>query len=294
MLQADNGTKTVSLRSTLLILGSMETLFIYIAELPIWISIPGSLVLALVISLIGTIIPNEIYTYQELAANNDIVNTKFSYFGGIFAVSLGLALVGAYGVYLDARDASTREVGALRSLYYSLPAEGAAGDSPLNMQRRAAVMEYTNAVISEDWTVRGQDKPNFNSDIALKKMFDIFIAKPEESHIMDSHLHWLNDAVEAHSMRASSKSRTLSVMIWSILLFGTALSIFVPMFFGTQSIIIQAILSSTFSAFILLHLLVIIHLAYPVNDDVGISTAVYIEFLEEVKVLNEALGHPRQ
>jgi len=270
----------------------MESVFIYIAELPIWVSIAGVMVLALVVSLAGTVIPNEIYTYQELAANNDIVNTKFSYFGGIFAVSLGLAMVGAYGVYLDARDASTREVGALRSLYYSLPAEGAEGDSALSLQRRSAIVDYATIVIDEDWTVRGQDVPNFNSDITLKKMFDIFMAKPDESPLMDIHLLWLNDAVAAHSMRASSKSRTLTVMIWSILLFGTALSIFVPLFFGTQTVIIQAVLSSSFSAFILLHLLVIIHLAYPVNDDVGISTAVYVEFLEEVKVLNHALGHP--
>lgn len=175
----------------------MESVFIYIAELPIWVSIAGVMVLALVVSLAGTVIPNEIYTYQELAANNDIVNTKFSYFGGIFAVSLGLAMVGAYGVYLDARDASTREVGALRSLYYSLPAEGAEGDSALSLQRRSAIVDYATIVIDEDWTVRGQDVPNFNSDIALKKMFDIFMAKPDESPLMDIHLLWLNDAVAA-------------------------------------------------------------------------------------------------
>lgn len=263
----------------------------YIADLPLWISIPGCLILALLISLAGTIIPYEMFTYRELAANNDIVNTKFSYFGGIFAVSLGLALVGAYGIYLDARDASTREVGALRSLYYSLPSEGQAGDSVLSEERRQSVIAYAQAVVNEDWTIQGQRKINYDSDIALKKMFDIFIAKPEESHIMDSHLHWLNDAVEAHAMRSSTGSRTLSMMIWSILLFGTGLSILVPMFFGTQTIVIQAILSSAFSAFILLHLLVIIHMAYPVNDDVGITAGVYLDFIEETKVINKALGH---
>lgn len=270
----------------------IETIILYIANTSLAISIPVTLALAACMSLIGTILAYELYTFPELAANNDIVNAKYGYFGGIFAVSLGLALVGAYGVYADYRDASIREVASLRSLYYSLPAKGSARLSPADAAKKDAVLEYARTVIDLEWKVTPSGDGSDRSALALKKLFDVFVGDPGENHLLDSHLHWLNDAVEAHAMRAPSDSRAVSVMVWTILLFGTVIAIIVPLFMGTPYFLTQAILSSLFSAFIMLHLLAIIHLAYPINDDVGVTAVAYQQFLDEAARIDAQIGKP--
>jgi hypothetical protein len=66
----------------------------------------------------------------------------------------------------------------------------------------------------------------------------------------------------------------------------------VPLFVGAQNIITQAILSSLFSAFIMLHLLVIVHLAYPFTGDVAITAGVFIDFLEETALSEGSMRGP--
>lgn len=267
----------------------IEPILIYIAQLPIWITITLTVVLSVIMSLLGTLLTYELFTYRELAANNDIANAKYGYFGGIFAVSLGLALVGAYGVYMDLRDSSIREVGALRTLYYSLPAGGDAQIGPYDAAKKAAIINYAKAIVDGEWMIQTESEMATSTSVALKKMFDALMAEPSRNPILDSHMHWINDAIEAHSMRTATYSRTLSIMIWTILLFGTFLSITVPLFIGTQYFMTQALLSSAFSTFIMLHLLVIIHLAYPINSEIGITAEPYSEFIEEVRKLQEEL-----
>jgi hypothetical protein len=267
----------------------IEPIPIYIAQLPIWVSMTVTVIFSVFLSLIGTLLTYQLFTYRELSANNDIVNAKYGYFGGIFAVSLGLALVGAYGVYMDLRDSSIREVGALRSLYSSLPSEPESQIDPYDVAKKAAIINYAQAIVGGEWTIQAKSEMETTTSVALKRLFDALLAGPSDNLILDSHMHWINDAIEAHSMRTATYSRTLSIMIWTILLFGTFLALTVPLFIGTQYFMTQALLSSGFSVFIMLHLLVIIHLAYPINEDLGFTAEPYTEFVREVQRLPEAL-----
>ena len=97
----------------------IETILTSIARVPLSIAIPGVLIVAVIISLIKNIIVRELYTYQELVGNNEVIGLKYGLLGEVFAVALGLSLVGSFTLYMGVRETSSVEVSALRSLYYS-------------------------------------------------------------------------------------------------------------------------------------------------------------------------------
>ena len=76
----------------------IETVLAFIAQVPLSISITAVLCAAVIISLIKLLIVHELYTYQELVGNNDVIGLKYGLFGEVFAVALGLALVGSYSL----------------------------------------------------------------------------------------------------------------------------------------------------------------------------------------------------
>lgn len=263
----------------------IDSLLTYIAHVPLSIAVPAAILISLALSLIGTWVPNSIYTYPELAANNHIVGIKFGFFGEIFAVSLGLALIGAYSLYVDVKSTSISEVSSLRALYYSIEAEDKTAPEVGETAMKQAVLEYSRSVVDDEWRLMAENRMSERTTARLVAMFDTFKTYSQANILNASQLEWLGDIVKARAERTSTSTRSLSILIWVILGIGTGLSIIVPLFVGSQNFVTQAVMSSLFSAYILLHLLVIIHLAFPFLGDVAVTASVYIDFIDEISKL---------
>lgn len=260
----------------------IDSLLIYIAHVPLAIAVPAAIVLSLMLSLIGTYIPNSIYTYPELAANNQIVGIKFGFFGEIFAISLGLAMIGAYSLYVDVKSTSISEVSSLRALYYSIESANKAAPNPGEALMKQAVLDYTRSVVDDEWRLMAENQMSAKTTQRLSDLFKAFQAHSDENILNANQLGWLGEVVKARGERTSTSIRSLSILIWIILGIGTGLSIIVPLFVGSENFVTQAVMSSVFSAYIILHLLVIIHLAFPFMGDVAVTASVYIDFINEI------------
>jgi hypothetical protein len=140
--------------------------------------------------------------------------------------------------------------------------------------------------------LQGRSGISDKTTVALHNLFIAFTSLKESSPLVQTQLSWLNEVVKSRALRTTTVSRALSVLVWVILLIGISLSVVVPLFVGAQNIITQAILSSLFSAFIMLHLLVIVHLAYPFTGDVAITAGVFIDFLEETALSEGSMRGP--
>lgn len=260
----------------------IDSILIYIAQVPLAIAVPAAIVIAIVLSLIGTTIPNSIYTYPELAANNQVVGIKFGFFGEIFAVSLGLALIGTYSFYTDVKATAVSEVSSLRALYYSIEAKDKAAPEVGETAMKQAVLAYTRSIIDDEWRVMVENRMSEKTTSHLVNLFSAFNTYSDESALNGAQLSWLGEIVKARGERTSTNSRSLSVLIWIILGIGAGLSIVVPLFVGSENFVTQALISSLFSAYIVLHLLVIAHLAFPFMGDVAVTASVYIDFVNEI------------
>jgi FtsH-binding integral membrane protein len=81
-------------------------------------------------------------------------------------------------------------------------------------------------------------------------------------------------------------------MVWIILVAGALLSMLVPLFIGAQNFFVQALMSILFSAFIMLHLLAIVHLAHPFTGDIAVTASMYVDFIEETQRLGSTPLNP--
>ncbi len=270
----------------------IEAILLYIANTPLSTSIPVVIAAAVVVSLIATYLTNEFYTYPELAANNEVVGIKFSYFGGIFAVSLGLALIGAYSLYISVREISSNEVSALRSLYYSATENQNSASADGRQIMKQATVNYAQSVIADEWTGQAQGKMNERTTQHLVDLYEAFIKYGDSNLVNDSQLNWLGEVVKMRGLRTTTSTRTIAQMVWIILVAGALLSMLVPLFIGAQNFFVQALMSILFSAFIMLHLLAIVHLAHPFTGDIAVTASMYVDFIEETQRLGSTPLNP--
>lgn len=255
-------------------------------------ALPVTVAATIVVSLIGTYLANEIFTYRELAANNEVVGIKFGYFGEIFAVSLGLALIGSYSLYVDVREIASNEVSAMRSLFYSVSDRSGIQSTQGAIIMRTSIVKYAQSVVDDEWKHQAQGLMNQQTTQRMTEMYDAFIAYGDKNLVNQSQSTWLGEIVQMRGLRTSTSSRTVAQFIWAILLSGVILSIFLPLLIGTQSFFIHALISTLFSTFIMLHLLAIVYLSHPFTGEVGVTAGLYLDFITEAKRLSLQVPQP--
>ena len=264
----------------------IETVLAFIAQVPLSISITAVLCAAVIISLIKLLIVRELYTYQEMVGNNDVIGLKYGLFGEVFAVALGLALVGSYSLYMGVRENSSSEVSALRSLYYSATERddklGGKGTAIL----RATVVNYAESVAEDEWKLLANGQMSEKTTIRLTEMFDSFMKNNEPNIMNAGQLNFLGDVVNLRGLRTSTSTRTLTHVVWAILVSGVTLVFLGPIFVAAESSFVQIVLASALSAFIMLNLLALVHLSHPFIGELAITASPYLEFIEETKMLS--------
>ena len=264
----------------------IETVLAFIAQVPLSISITAVLCAAVIISLIKLLIVHELYTYQELVGNNDVIGLKYGLFGEVFAVALGLALVGSYSLYMGVRENSSGEVSALRSLYYSATERddklGGQGTEIL----RATVVSYAESVAEDEWKLLANGQMSEKTTIRLTEMFDSFLKYNDPNIMNGGQLNFLDDVVKLRGLRTSTSTRTLTQVVWAILVSGVTLVFLGPIFVAAESSFVQIVLASALSAFIMLNLLALVHLSHPFIGELAITASPYLEFIEETKMLS--------
>ena len=270
----------------------IESTLLYIASTPISVALPVTIALTVFVSVIATYFANEVFTYPELAANNEVVGIKFGYFGGIFAVSLGLALIGAYSLNMSVREYSSNEVSALRSLYYS--AREKAGTPPGTgvAAMRNSIVSYAQSVVDDEWSLQAKGIMNEKTTQRMTEMYDAFIAYGDTNLVNASQTSWLGEVMQMRGLRTTTASRTIVQMVWVILFAGVLLSIFLPLLIGAQNFFVHALISSLFSTFIMLHLLAIVYLAHPFTGEIAVTGRIYLDFIAEAKRLGMQIPMP--
>lgn len=270
----------------------IEAILLYIASTPLSVSVPVTIALSIAISLISTYLTNEFYTYSELATNNEVIGIKFSYFGGIFAVSLGLALIGSYSLYMNVREISSNEVSALRSLYYTAREEAKSASGKGEEIMRQAVVNYAKSVVEDEWTGQAKGRMSEKTTGRLVEMQNAFLDYGDQNLLNASQANWLGEVTKNRGLRTTTASRTIAQIVWVILLAGALLSILLPLFIGAQNLFVQVLISSLFSIFIMLHLLAIVHLAHPFTGEIGVTASIYNDFIKETESVGAKPGSP--
>ncbi len=255
-------------------------LAVLLARIPLDIAVPLLIGIAVLISLIGTWVVNTIYTPFQLEPNNVVGGMKFGFLGEIYAVTLALALIGAFDRYTDAQTTVQKEVATLVALDRAADAYNEPNQGDTRARMKSAVREYARAVVEKEWRTMSLGVPSFEVTHRLGQLSDAFIkADPitgAQQALQQNTVEWVRQVNESRSFRLTTVSRSLVSLVWILLGLGTTIAIVFPWFFGTTNVVSQAAMSAILVSFLVMHLVVVLHLAYPFVGETAVSPSAFL------------------
>ena len=255
-------------------------LAVLLARIPLDVSVPMIIAIGVLVSVLGTWIVNTVYAPFQLEPNNLPAAAKFSFLGEVYALTLGLALIGAFDHYTSAQSTVQREVSTLVALDRAADVYDEPGQAELRARMKAAVREYARAEVEKEWRTMSVGIPSFEDTHRLGQLSDAFMkAEPvtnAQQALQQNTVEWVREVSENRSFRLTTVSRSLVSLVWVLILLGTVVAIIFPWFFGTVNVVAHGLMSAILVSFLMVHLVVILHLAYPFVGETAISPSAFL------------------
>jgi Na+/proline symporter len=246
----------------------------------VWVLIPPLLIF-IALSMAGPFLIRRHITFERLRTNNEVAGFKFATIGVLYAVLLAFVVVIAWERYHDAERALAAEAGSastLLRLSTGLPeASGAA--------LRQGVSAYLKSVLEDDWPAMAVGHASPATTRALTSIYQLVVRyRPSDLHDSDLQkdiLQQLDQLTQARRERLVMAEGTVPNVIWFVLFMGAVLTIGFTLFFGTQNVLIQSLMTGVLAALIFSAILVIIGLDRPFTGAVVVSRESIRTVLEE-------------
>lgn len=256
-----------------------------IAALPIAIGVLVSIGAPVLIAMTVGAVMFAVFTPQELAANAVIGSVKFGFVVEVYAVVAALTLVGSWDIYRTSRDTLQKESGALYMLAHAVDTYGSADQADARQVMREAIRGYAEAVVTHDWPAMMQGVRPGSSDAAFTRLsrafFDTEPVTQAQQALAQNTVSWVAQVAEARIDRLSVATRTISLLIWALIM---TVSVSVPVFqwfIGSGSLGVHYSMGAVIAIIVGGVLLVSLKLAFPfVGDDPLLSPRPFILLMD--------------
>ncbi len=238
-----------------------------LATLPAWLGIIVAIVVPVVIALLLGRVMYALFTPSEFQANAVVGAVKYGFVVEIYAVVAALALVGSWDIFQTARDTLQKEASGLYMLALSVDTFDGERMAPTREEMRGAIRGYAGAVVAQDWPAMQAGVASAGSDAAFQRLTRAFL-DPEGERTAQQALQqqiagWLGQVAEARIARLSVGSRSLSGLIWMLVLTVSVAVIAFQWFFGGASAAMHYAMAAVIAVIVGSVLLVSIKLAFP-------------------------------
>ena len=254
-----------------------------LAGIPLSTSVPFMIALGILLSIIGSWLVNSVFTPFELEPNNSVGGAKFGFLGEVYAVTLGLAMIGAFDHFTTAQTNAQREAATLSSLSWAADTYDQPGQEVDRAAMRRAVQEYARAVVEKEWRVMSYGIADPDVSSRLADMNTVFMrvepVTEAQKSLQQNTVEWVNQINEYRSLRLTTVSRSLIALVWAVLISGTLMAIIFPWFFGTVNVVSQTVMSALLTSFLMLHLLMVLQLSYPFIGEASISPTAFLNVI---------------
>lgn len=265
----------------------METsLTVALASLPTPIAAVLAVGLPVVIAIgLGSVV-FAIFTQQDFTQNAFMASVKYGFVVEIYAAVAALTLVGAWNSYDTARETLQKEAGALYMLALSVDSFNAPEQAGVRNDMRAAIRNYAADVVSNDWPALQLGLPTTGSDQAFARLSRAFLdagpLTPAQEALAQNIPQLISNVAEARIGRLSVMTRSLSTLIWLLVLTVSVAVIAFQWFFGGPSHGLHYAMGTVTAVIVGGVLLVAVKLAHPLVGDAPLLSA--RPFLELMQV----------
>jgi hypothetical protein len=202
---------------------------------------------------------------------NDIVGFYLAGITVLYGVTLGLLAIGAWTTYTDTDAKVAREAASLASLYRTVGSL----EEPLRSVLQQDLREYTRSVIEVGWPEQRQGIVPIENRDSLDKFrrdFRKFEPTTETEYVLEQDISVEFDALEmSRSIRLDSVTDELPSPLWSLILFGAAISIVSTWFFHMESMKMHIWMTVLFSGLIGLMVFMVAALDNPYRGKISVS-----------------------
>lgn len=247
-----------------------------LAMLPAWIGMAITIAVPVALALLLGRVMYAIFTPHEFQANAVVGAVKYGFVVEIYAVVAALTLVGSWDTFQTARDTLQKEASGLYMLALSVDTFNGPQLEPARTEMRAAIRGYAGAVVAQDWPAMQAGVPSSGSDASFQRMTRAFLdvegERTAQQALQQNVAGWLGQVAEARIARLSVQSRTLSGLIWMLVLTVSVAVIAFQWFFGGASAAMHYAMAAVIAVIVGSVLIVSIKLAFPYVGDPALLT----------------------
>ncbi|HEX4042790.1 MAG TPA: DUF4239 domain-containing protein [Xanthobacteraceae bacterium] len=238
----------------------------------LWLSGTFIVGLGTLLAMLAPGVVRRYVTLERLTANNEIAGFKFATVGVLYAVLLAFVIILVWQKFSDAETDVVQEAGAAATIYrLSLGMDEKAATDIRN-----AMSDYLKVAIDADWPAMARGTSGAQTARqALDKVYATLltadVARQAGNPVLSELLHQLDVMTQARRARLTAAQGTVPAVIWLLLFVGAAVTIVFTLFFGTQNLRAQIVMTGLLAFLIFAELLIVVAIDRPFTGSVMVE-----------------------
>lgn len=239
--------------------------------LPLWVSGVFLVGVPTLLAMCGPALIRRRLSLERLKANNEVAGFKFATVGVLYAVLLAFAVIVVWEKFGDAENRVAEEAGAAATMYRL--SSGMEGETAVHL--RDAISTYLSSAIGEDWPAMGRGEASPSTTHVLDAVYSALLAfKPTDRRgtvLLSETLHQLDVLTQARRARLVVAAGVVPGVIWFVLFGGAILTVGFTLFFATDNLRAQTVMTGALTALIFSGLLVVVVIDRPFAGTVKVT-----------------------
>ena len=248
---------------------------------PLWLSAFLLIGATTLLAMLAPVLVRRRVPTERLRINNEVAGFTFAIVGVLYAVLLAFAVIVVWEKFNEAEHVGAQEAGAAATLYRL--ANGIGGDPGKAL--RDSLTGYLRAAVEEDWPAMEQSRSSHKATRALDATYTALLTfTPSDGRataLLNEALRQLDSMTEARHTRIVLASGAVPSVLWVVLYAGAVATIGYTLFFGTENVRVQALMTGILSLLIFSALLVIVAVDHPYAGAVRLQPEALLAVLED-------------
>ena len=261
----------------------MDELLQWALTMPIWVTAAALIGLGSLVTAMGILAVNQVWTPLELAENNNVGGFKFAFLGQVVSALLGFVLLEAGTSYIGAQAHVRNEVSALRQIAVLTGEMDRAVARPLML----AQQRYVLSVVEQEWPAMARAGEAEETTATLRGFYTAFLSEQipagRDRALAELALPYLDRVVDARAARIGDASEDLAGLIWFAIIVGVSVSVGYTWFFGSNLLAPQVMMGMLLVSAIMALVVLAIVLGHPFAGDLAISDRGYWQVLRDLQ-----------
>lgn len=233
------------------------------------------------VAMLSPVLVRRCIRLDRLKGNNEVAGFTFATVGVLYAVLLAFAVIIVWEKFSDAENAVAQEAGAAATLYRLADGIGGVPGTAF----RDGLTRYITMALAEDWPAMERSGSSRATTRALDAAYAALLTfTPDEGRgtvLLAGALNQLDHLTEARRQRLVMARGAVPGVLWFVLFGGAVLTIGFTLFFGAESLRVQAMTTGILTFLIFSGLLVIVAIDHPFSGPVRVHPEALAAVLED-------------